>query len=156
MENGTMKTQVTQCSNHKPWNPGGFFDKQAPQMNSICSTPISKYQQPCSPTSSLAKDKQNFDSLSPSLVHQQKITAFCMSLLLTILSINYHCPHRSKSAHFGKNISVTFSMTIWKLAECWPKRGPREAWTTLWAWELLWSNMITKQKERVISSKKFQ
>ena len=27
-------------------------------------------------------------------------------------------PHRSKSAHFGKNISGTFSMTLWKLDEC--------------------------------------
>ena len=45
--------------------------------------------------------------------------------------------HRSKSAHFGKNISVTFSMTIWKVAECWPEIELREAWTTFWAWDMV-------------------
>ena len=44
--------------------------------------------------------------------------------------------HCSKSAHFGKNISVTFSMTIWKLAAdrkwSWEERGP--LWGLVWLW----------------------
>ena len=50
--------------------------------------------------------------------------------LSTIIILITHC---SKSAHFGKNISVTFSMTIWKLADCWPDMELRGARTTLWA-----------------------
>ena len=72
----------------------------------------------------------------------------------------YPCHTLPPKDPYWKKYIIKISMSMGRYKSCWPKREPREAWMTLWAfrpevsslwaWYVAKSNMITWQKVRVV------